>query len=42
MLFLKENLNVADEITAKIRENMGDNMISSGDDENESEEEKCQ
>ena len=37
--FLKENLNVADEITAKIRENMGDNMISSGDDENESEEE---
>mgnify|MGYP003461728154 FL=1 len=37
--FLKENLNIADEITAKIRENMGDNMISSGDDENESEEE---
>lgn len=37
--FLKENLNVADEITAKIRENMGDNMISSGDDENEREEE---
>lgn len=36
--FLKENLNIADEITAKIRENMGDNMISSGDDENESEE----
>lgn len=37
--FLKENLNIADEITAKIRENIGDNMISSGDDENESEEE---
>lgn len=37
--FLKENSNIADEITAKIRENMGDNMISSGDDENESEEE---
>ena len=37
--FLKENVNIADEITAKIRENMGDNMISSGDDENESEEE---
>lgn len=37
--FLKENLNIADEITAKIRENMGDNIISSGDDENESEEE---
>lgn len=36
--FLKENSNIADEITAKIRENMGDNMISSGDDENESEE----
>lgn len=38
--FLKENLNVADEITNKIRENMGDSIISSGsDDENESEEE---
>ncbi|MBQ8820650.1 recombinase RecA [Campylobacter sp.] len=38
--FLKENLNVADEITNKIRENMGDSIMSSGsDDENESEEE---
>ncbi|ARQ98360.1 MULTISPECIES: recombinase RecA [Campylobacter] len=37
--FLKENLNIADEITAKIRENIGDSMMSSGDDENESEEE---
>ena len=37
--FLKENLNIADEITAKIRENLGDSMMSSADDENESEEE---
>ncbi|WP_086233607.1 recombinase RecA [Campylobacter devanensis] len=37
--FLKENLNIADEITTKIRENIGDSMMSSGDDENESEEE---
>ncbi|WP_086225232.1 recombinase RecA [Campylobacter devanensis] len=37
--FLKENLNIADEITAKIRENIGDSMMSSDDDENESEEE---
>ncbi|MCR8678777.1 MULTISPECIES: recombinase RecA [Campylobacter] len=37
--FLKENLNIADEITAKIRENLGDSMMSSADDENESGEE---
>ena len=37
--FLKENLNIAEEITTKIRENIGDSMMSSADDENESEEE---
>ena len=37
--FLKENLNIAEEITTKIRENIGDSMMSSADEENESEEE---
>ena len=37
--FLKENLNIAEEIATKIRENIGDSMMSSADDENESEEE---
>ena len=37
--FLKENLNIAEEIATKIRENIGDSMMSSADEENESEEE---
>ena len=37
--FLKENLNIAEEITTKIRENIGDSMMSSADEDNESEEE---
>ena len=37
--FLKENLNIAEEIATKIRENIGDSMMSSADEDNESEEE---
>ena len=37
--FLKEDLNIAEEIATKIRENIGESMMSSADEENESEEE---
>ena len=37
--FLKENLNIAEESATKIREKIGDSMMSSADEENESEEE---